>query len=389
MPADVLLVAIDEQSLQQIGRWPWRRTVHADLIERLSTAGVRAIALDIAFTEPDGDDAALAAAVRASGRVVLPVLHEQAAGTGVPVESLPVPELTAAAAGLGHVDVDTDPDGMVRTAYLEAGLGRPAWPGLALAMLRLDPGAATRALPGERDPQAGVPAPYAWVRDRRVLVRFAGPPGHFRRVSYVEVLRGQVAADWLRNAYVFVGPTATGLGDQVPTPVSGLSRPMAGIEFNANVLEALRTGTMMQYLTLSATNVLTGVLVFATCLALASGRRQQMPIALAAIVVTLLVSWALLMWAGRWFTPMPTIAAVLLAYPLAATRWHAQTVASERARAHQALGSLAEGVITADAQGRIDYMNPVAEAWIGAQRLGSRSRIGAAGRRRARPRMAR
>ena len=57
----------------------------------------------------------------------------------------------------------------------------------------------------------------------------------------------------------------------------------------------------------------------------------------------------------------------MLAYPLAGWwgRRLAQSVERERARADLALGSLAEGVITADATGRIDYLNPVADRWLG------------------------
>jgi diguanylate cyclase (GGDEF)-like protein len=377
-PADVVLVAIDERSLDRLGRWPWPREVHAELIDRLTAAGVRVVALDIAFTEPDEDDDRLATTLRESARVVLPVLHEQVGVEGAPVESLPVPVLSQTAAGLGHVDVEVDPDGMVRTIYLEAGLGRPAWPHLALALLRVA-GEAPAIVPGETDPDAAPAAPYFWARNHRVLVPFGGPPGHFRRVSYADVVSGQVPEDRLRGAFVLVGPTATGLGDQVPTPVSGLDRPMSGIEFNAHVLEALRRGTTVQYLPMRWTRVLTGVLVFAVSVALMFVRRQTLA-ALAALAGVLAVSAVTLLWFARWFTPTPAIAGILLAFPLAAWRERLHLVARERARADVALGSLAEGVITAGADLRIDYLNPVAAAWLGGtaaigQTLGSVLRV--------------
>lgn len=363
-PADVVLVSIDERSLYGLGRWPWARGRHAELIERLTSAGARAIALDIAFTEPDGGDGRLADALRASGRVVLPVLHEQVDVDGAPVESLPVPALAAAAASLGHVDVEVDPDGIVRTAYLEAGLGRPAWPHLALALYRVGEPGALPVVPGETDPDGQEAAPYMWVRNRRVLVPFSGAPGHFRRTSYLDVLEGQVPQDWLRGAYVLVGPTATGLGDQVPTPVSGLERPMSGIEFNANLLQALRQATTAQYLSFGATAGLAAALVLAAGAGLVLVRRQALLTAIA-VATVLAVSWGLLAWWGTWFTPMPAIAGILLAYPLAAWKSRLQMVARERARADVALGSIAEGVITADAEGRVDYLNPVAAALFG------------------------
>jgi diguanylate cyclase (GGDEF)-like protein len=367
----VVLVAIDEQSLHDLGRWPWPRRTHAELIDRLVSAGARAVALDVAFAEPTEDDEQLAAAMSRAGRVVLPVLHEQVSAQGAPVEGLPVPALSAVAAALGHVDVEVDPDGVVRTAYLEAGMGRPAWPHLTVALLRVGSQASLAVLSGELDPDPSEPAPYFWVRDHRVLVPFAGPPGYFQRLSYVDVLRGQVPDDRLRGAFVLVGPTATGLGDQVPTPVSGFDRPMPGIEFNANLLDALRRGATVQFLALRSTRALTGLVVLLASVGVMFARRQML-VALVSTAAVLALTGVMLVWAGRWFTPTPAVAGILLAYPLAAWLKRLELVADERARADVALGSLAEGVITVGADGRIDYLNAVASNLVGsASKVGS------------------
>ncbi|MEP2615509.1 CHASE2 domain-containing protein, partial [Marinobacter alexandrii] len=70
---DVVIVAIDELSLNRIGRWPWPRSVHAEIIRKLHTAGADTIVFDILFAEPSADDAALAQAMAAHGNVILPV----------------------------------------------------------------------------------------------------------------------------------------------------------------------------------------------------------------------------------------------------------------------------------------------------------------------------
>ena len=49
----VVIVAIDEPSLQQIGRWPWPRSVLADLVRRLDAAGAAVIAFDVILSEPE------------------------------------------------------------------------------------------------------------------------------------------------------------------------------------------------------------------------------------------------------------------------------------------------------------------------------------------------
>ena len=71
-------------------------------------------------------------------------------------------------------------------------------------------------------------------------INFAGPAGYFPRISYVQVLNGEYTKGLFKNRIVLIGATASGMNDVVPTPVSGLGQPMAGVEFHANVLEAIR-----------------------------------------------------------------------------------------------------------------------------------------------------
>ncbi len=51
-PSDEIIVAIDNQSLKSLGKWPWPRSVHARLLERIAKARPAAVAYDVLFTEP-------------------------------------------------------------------------------------------------------------------------------------------------------------------------------------------------------------------------------------------------------------------------------------------------------------------------------------------------
>ncbi len=373
---DIVIVAIDEQSLRELGRWPWSRRTHAQLIRQLGAAGARAIALDIVFAEPDATDPAadaeLAVALAENGRVVLPVLGEQNRLGGQLLETLPIPVLARAAAGMGHIDVELDPDSIARGVYLRAGLGVPYWPTLALALLELaaaSDSAAARALPGQRAAAISPPSPYAWQRDYRILIPFAGPPGHFRRFSYNEVLRGGVEPAAFRDKFVLVGATAAGMGDALSTPVSGLAQPMSGVEFNANVLDALRRGLTIRPLHPSWSLPLTGLLVllplalYAVC-----PPRWTLPLAGLALLLTLAGSFALLHGAQRWFPPAAALLVQGLGYPLWSWRRLRRAVRSlfeEEQRAQVTLQSIGDAVITTDARGVVTYLNPVAESLLG------------------------
>ena len=52
-PANVTIVAIDETSLELVGRWPWPRTRTTEMVLRLAEGGARVIALDLILREPD------------------------------------------------------------------------------------------------------------------------------------------------------------------------------------------------------------------------------------------------------------------------------------------------------------------------------------------------
>src|SRR4051812_6436179 len=69
----IVLVKIDDKSLEQVGHWPWPRRYHARLADRLTAAGARKILFDVTFTGATNptDDRAFADAMRRSGRVIL------------------------------------------------------------------------------------------------------------------------------------------------------------------------------------------------------------------------------------------------------------------------------------------------------------------------------
>jgi CHASE2 domain-containing sensor protein len=319
-PGDgVVIVAIDPKSLDELGRWPFPRALHARLIERLDAAGVRAIGMDVTMATPDTahaqNDRALAAALWQSHRVVMPVSAEPSDLGGTLQETLPVPALAQGAVAFGHVDVDQGVDGVTRGAYLTAGLGRAYWPALALALHRLDhPAGDDARLPGLRNPAPGGASPYLWVRDHYVLLRYAGPAGSFGRVSYVDVLDGRVPAALLKGRVALVGATAEGMGDIIRTP-DGL---MPGVEYQANMLESLRRGSLLVPLGFSAQFVVGAAMLALPCLLYGlPGLRRVWRATAAGALLALAASLFLLRGPGWWWPP----AACVLTLAIALAGW--------------------------------------------------------------------
>jgi CHASE2 domain-containing sensor protein/signal transduction histidine kinase len=311
---DVLIVAIDDASIEAIGRWPWRRGVHATLLQRLAEARPRAIVLDLLLSEPDPDpqqDEVLAAELRRAAPVVMPVSWQF--GVGEPLRLLePAAALRAAGVRLGAAEPAVDDDGVLRHAFLEAGPPQQRYPHLALATLRAGGQDLHPALAVDR----ATAASGDWSRQGRFLIRYDGPPGHVRRVSYVDVLRGAVPASELSGRYLLVGMTAQGLGDTLATPVNARQHAMPGVEVLAHVLNTLRSGQAPRAVApwlaglLSALGAASLVAGFVW-----AGTRAAIVLALASLPLALLLSLGLLA-AGRWWSPAPFMLAAVLAYPL-------------------------------------------------------------------------
>lgn len=231
---DIVIVAIDDRSIEAIGRWPWRRALHVQLIEQISAQSPRALGLDILFGEEDadypGDDLLLARALERSGRAVLPVARRDL-GTHSAADA-PLPLLRRASAQLGHVQVQVDSDGVARSLYRTEGPQDAPWPHFSTAMLC----AAGRDLPDCRGNAA--PAGGPWARQDLQILRFARGQPAFTTYAYIDVLKGRLPAGALRDKYVLVGASATGLGDMFAAPMAAQAERIAGVEMIAHALNA-------------------------------------------------------------------------------------------------------------------------------------------------------
>lgn len=316
VPDDIVVIAIDEASLTAIGRWPWRRAVHTTLLERLAAAKPRAVLLDLVLSEPDPDpqqDLLLARALQAAAPVVLP-LHWHA----VPGQA---PRLLDAAGPLrdavwpAQADLAIDVDGILRHAFLTAGVGERRLSHAAFALLAAAGETPQAEIETERSTAVARHAD-AWQRDERLPIRFQGPPGHLLRASYVDVLSGAVPVAAFSGKYVLIGMAAVGLGDAYATPVSGLAGPMPGVEVTGQLLQSLRSGDLL-HPALRWRDALASALA-SLCLVWGVSRlppRRALALGLASGTLAIGGAVVAMRW-GHWVNPLGFTAAALLAYPL-------------------------------------------------------------------------
>ncbi|QEA12387.1 adenylate/guanylate cyclase domain-containing protein [Comamonas flocculans] len=321
-PALVIL-AIDEPSLQQVGLpWPFPRSLHARLIDRLVQDGAAAIAFDVVFAEPSGDpaqDAALAAAIARATRAGVPLVlasaREQARNANALLwtEVAPLPQLLAAGARTGDAGVQPDEDFVVRRP--------PAGEDSFSASL-------ARAL--GRDGGANAE-----------LIAYRGPRGSFDTRSYYQAVEpGLLPAGFFQGKVVLVGQAlVAGGGSQglqadtfnSPFGLLGGERLMPGVELQATLLDNRLQGDGLRIAPAAAGMVL---VLLAAALLLGAGARWH-PGATAALTAalvlgTLALSWWLFSRQRWWLAPLWPAASMLALY--AATALTAWAAARRRAR---------------------------------------------------------
>lgn len=231
--SDIVILSIDDESLEALGKWPWPRDYHGQLLELIDGANPRAIGFDVLFLEAGEDDAGFIESLsRLSKKPVFASFGSLSpeSGRGMikalqfyrPFDSiLPYVEIA-------HINTIPDSDGIVRRAIPSLDAGEEGEvQSMAIRIYEIASG--EKALPVLDD----------WSR---MFIRYAGRTGAFERIPYYMVLTGQVDPEYFRDKIVLIGVTAIGLADDYYFTPIDRAYPMYGIEVHANLIEQLQDG---------------------------------------------------------------------------------------------------------------------------------------------------
>lgn len=249
--ARLAVVDIDEQSLAELGPWPWSRNRIAELVEVLiGDYQARGVALDIVFPEPadsEGDQRLQALAVFAPFTLAQILdYRSQLAPLGVgrvskgQQEPPPLPAAIAlghvanhaglaAARCVGNIGYSPDADGVLRRLPLVTHYENSYHLHFSLALL-------TCAGAPQHQPERILAALGGLDGSGRWRIPYRSALEAFTVISAAELLAGTVPSDRVRDRYVLVGSSALSLGDRVTTPLSPLT---AGVLVHAAALAAL------------------------------------------------------------------------------------------------------------------------------------------------------
>ena len=343
---NVVVVAIDAPSIDQIGVWPWPRRLHAELLHRLEAAGARDVAFDVDFSTPSDpvSDGALVKALReVGGSTILPSFKQPAPNGGAAHVNRPLKPFSNQS-WPALVNVAVEPDGLVRRYPVGEKLGDAQMPSMAVVLAGQD---ANRRPP--------------------FLIDFSIRAASIPRVSYADVLRGDTATlDKLRDKKVIVGATALELGDRFSVPNGGI---VSGPVLQAMATESILQNRMLRWT--SDVGMIAGLGLI--CLLMMYAWRRFAPGYRVAILVAagMAVELTAVFVQARWPFVIDTsllhiaIVAYLTAIALDEIDFRSLLGRIAESRFHRIAMSLGDGLVCTDADHRITVWNPGASAIFG------------------------
>jgi len=352
--SDTVIVGIDAQSLAALETWPWPRTYHARLLQRLFAAdpAPSRVFMDIDFSSSQGglDDAALELALmKAPVPVLLPTFYSYATGSGEGLlATRPLPSFARHAQQVSVIR-QTDADGFTRS-------WRDAW--------QID----HALVPSIIDREGSLP------EGRDITIDYSISPASFHYVSYVDLLDGRVDPEVFAGKSVFIGSVAAELGDMLAVPVYG---SLPGVVVQALAAETVAQGVPMvppAWLSMALLAVWAGL----AALCLRSTWRQNLLVMMALCAVIACTGWAGF---ARWHLWLDVAAPMLLvglAYIAVTLRsldrqtWRALTYALGMRRRDALLRSIVQSstdcIVCIDERGRIRTANHAATRFFGCPR---------------------
>lgn len=263
----VVVIAIDESSLRQLGYFPWHRKIYTQLLEIINQSQPNVVAFDIIFSDPSQnsqDDQLLAKAIEKHGKVILARAwdYEQE-------KWLPLDQFTQEALITAHILRENDPDGITRKVHPQVcGKGGKLMRkngedviSLSLPQLCQTDNLIADQIPenagSEVFPALGIAAleAYSTFADIPQLPNLEHPLWlnwiskieKMPRYSLVDVIQGRITKDKLQNKIILVGVTALGL-DGTSTPFDSQTS-VGSIIIHATLINNILNQNSLRFLT--------------------------------------------------------------------------------------------------------------------------------------------
>lgn len=246
---DVVIVGIDDTSLQTLGAWPWSRDIFGRLISSLEQAGVRAVVFDVLFLETRAGDEVFKKALETSTIPV--ILGAKKTDTNI-LESFLVTNSSNPLVTSALVNVSPSLDGKVRSYPETFATNKACITPLAEQAFRI------ATLKNKKDTCTSLEGHFRY-------------PTSITTLPLVDVLNSQETFAVLKNSIVFIGSTSLDLEDHF---ISFSGEKIPGVSVHASILASLLENTTDKPLSTSKTAIL--VLLVACAVLLVTLRTQTL-----------------------------------------------------------------------------------------------------------------
>ena len=276
----VVVAAVDEKSINKLGRWPWSRQIMAELIRKLSKAD--AVALDIVFSEPSSaeEDISLADAISENDNVILGFFFRKSASSVLSEESVAyledaaivrykqhsktvgltefpfaeanIPLLSSSSLSAAPFNTIPDQDGLFRRYPITFLYKGYIIPSLAFQTLRFALNSDIKLELDEKGIRSGMMGSFKFAKGNYLRLNYYD---NVKEVSAIDILSGKISPEFFAGKVVVIGTTEIGIYDVRPTPVDTVT-PGVYLHFTAlsNILsnnflkESRSTDILLLYL---------------------------------------------------------------------------------------------------------------------------------------------
>lgn len=272
----VVVVAIDEKSINELGRWPWSRKVIAKLVDNLTKLGAEVIAFDIVFSEAESEEAdlELADAIEKSGKVVLGYFlrDESTEETGEESEhqlkkstikfivrkggadvdllhfnfaELNIPEISFSAKNFGFFNAVQDKDGVIRNYISAAMYHNMILPSLGIESVKKFTKSIPKiiALDGQTSCFEIGELKTPCYKGGLITLNFYGGTQTFKHISASDIILNRVDRKELEGKIAIVGATEIGIYDLRTVPVAP---NYPGVEVHATFISNMLKGHFLK-----------------------------------------------------------------------------------------------------------------------------------------------
>lgn len=230
----IIVVGIDDESIQEIGTWPWKRSVHGETLNIISSGNPAAIGVDILFVEESysiEDDYKLTEAVKNAGNVIsagMAVLPESMKAKNIETKEYYAPiKSLSDNSKVGHINVIPDRDGNIRQAFLEFKYRDEIVKSFASQIYDTYL---------EKFPKLAQTVKIETDDFNRTYIDFINIPDSYQYISYTDIFNKRVDSSYFKDKIILIGPYTEGLLDSYYTSVDQQTK-MFGVEVHANIIQ--------------------------------------------------------------------------------------------------------------------------------------------------------